>query len=580
MNGISYVSKSINRRQFQFGICVLLGILLFLLIAGKIDEIYTVWELGDEAGYIFNAAYFCGADWSSSAGANAYYGFGYSVFLIPVWYLAETGLEVIRGALIVNVLALVGTYILLLYLLNKLVKGVNVVFLAIISFIVCLNPYLVCNALKVDCETIVTFWYCLVLFLFYKSIEQNKCIYNVLLGLALAYFYAIHTRTIVLIVSVLVCYVISYIIKKANISLKNYITIIIAFGIGIMVVQWIKNDILSYMQWCSGNEEVVNVIGTNYIVERLSWLLNFENLKIYLMSFLCKLFYLSIMTAGVWILGCVEFFYEAKNDKLEILATKLVIIFGCFFMILVCTMNHYIETVDFRYFFYSRYYENACIPFMAIMLYYAAKIVSNKKIIFMSNIVIINLGLVVLKLRDILPNQTVYLDTARIPAFSFLIEANNEYVSMIICGILFCVLFVLLISVLPNNRARKYIVAAMIFVFLWRNSEIGVDKILQVNRNNQEDVHMVECMVDEEMEVYMIDDDSYIYSNYWYRIQVLLKDKQLQVIDSKDLLKVDEISEGSYLVLYNCSPLNVEYKEKYHHIADGAIFNLYQKNKQ
>ena len=70
--------------------------LIFLYYSRKIPYIYTVWELADEYGYLANAAYMSGRDWSFMV--DLYYGYGYSILLIPLFWIFDSGLSIIRGA--------------------------------------------------------------------------------------------------------------------------------------------------------------------------------------------------------------------------------------------------------------------------------------------------------------------------------------------------------------------------------------------------------------------------------------------------------------------------------------------------
>ena len=69
--------------NIQYLIVFLLGVLIFVLYGSNVKNIYTVWQIGDEAGYLMNAAFFSGHDWSGIYEVIPYYGYGYSLLLIP-----------------------------------------------------------------------------------------------------------------------------------------------------------------------------------------------------------------------------------------------------------------------------------------------------------------------------------------------------------------------------------------------------------------------------------------------------------------------------------------------------------------
>ena len=71
----------------------------------KIPQVYIVWELMDEFGYLADAAYLSGNKWPYVT--DFYYGYGYSLWLIPLFLVFDTGIEIIRGALAVNAVIVV-----------------------------------------------------------------------------------------------------------------------------------------------------------------------------------------------------------------------------------------------------------------------------------------------------------------------------------------------------------------------------------------------------------------------------------------------------------------------------------------
>ena len=90
------------------------AVILFAILRKSIVNADTVWELADEAGYLSNTAYFLGHDWEDVRATMPYYAYGYSVFLIPVYLFTNTGVELIRGAMYINLFFAIGTYFLCL----------------------------------------------------------------------------------------------------------------------------------------------------------------------------------------------------------------------------------------------------------------------------------------------------------------------------------------------------------------------------------------------------------------------------------------------------------------------------------
>ena len=55
----------------------------------NIDKTYQMYILGDEFGYWTNAAYMFGYNWSSVTSHNTYYSWGYSLLLVPLFYISN-----------------------------------------------------------------------------------------------------------------------------------------------------------------------------------------------------------------------------------------------------------------------------------------------------------------------------------------------------------------------------------------------------------------------------------------------------------------------------------------------------------
>ena len=72
---IDCMQMIITDSRMQIGIILLLGLVLIGIYGSNIKNINTVWELADEAGYLCNAAYLSGTDWSDVATTIPYYGY-------------------------------------------------------------------------------------------------------------------------------------------------------------------------------------------------------------------------------------------------------------------------------------------------------------------------------------------------------------------------------------------------------------------------------------------------------------------------------------------------------------------------
>ena len=57
------INRIKNNIKKQYIIVFMLGVVLSIIYGSKINNVNTVWELGDEAGYLCNVAYMAGTDY-------------------------------------------------------------------------------------------------------------------------------------------------------------------------------------------------------------------------------------------------------------------------------------------------------------------------------------------------------------------------------------------------------------------------------------------------------------------------------------------------------------------------------------
>ena len=95
-------------RMLLFG----LSVVLLIVYLSNLEHFYTVWEIYDEACYLFNAS-ICSntVKWQETfAYCNSYYGWGYSILLVPLFWFCKNCVQLIRGAIVVNTLLVVASY--------------------------------------------------------------------------------------------------------------------------------------------------------------------------------------------------------------------------------------------------------------------------------------------------------------------------------------------------------------------------------------------------------------------------------------------------------------------------------------
>ena len=569
------INRLKNNIKIQYIIVFLLGITLSIIYGSKIHNVTTVWELGDEAGYLCNAAYMAGLDWSSVSSILPYYGYGYSIILIPVFLVARTGIELIQGAIFINVICVVITYLLEVYVSSKLLKKTNIVVLAIFCFISVITPYMATNTFKVLCEVFLTMWLWVIASFLILTYKIHKWWTYIILGVATAYIFFIHTRAIIVIVSMIVT--VSIMLYKRMISRKDFIlfllSIVICFGI---LYIFKKNIIVHSMQLRENDARTdVNMVNSNYIVARIKWLI--KDYPLYIIGFSGKILYLITSTGCIFLYGITEIYKKVKEywSKQDCLELVLYLFFGCtfVFMLIACVLNGAGTENNFTYIFYSRYYEYTLPAILIIGLYNIVYCKENCIINSIYVLITVSLGMVTSMARTYLLNSDeVHVDTARIPGFTYLIMQDTSFKVFIYHITIFCVVLLVLIAIVKIYLKNKcqWVLIIGILILLSINSKDCINKVFQASIDAEEDVELAMYIID----TYADDEIPFINSDYKWpaffsRMQVLLKDKKLVI------LQEDEMNDEKYFVTYLFSELGSKLEVDGKLIKRGAVFGLY-----
>ena len=289
-----------SKLQKDFFLILILGLILLYFYGKNITKVCTVWEIPDETGYLANAAYFLGYDWKCIRGIIPYYGFGYSLILIFAFLLSNTGIQLIQIACIINLLSIIGIFLLLIKLYEKLELHESKLVIISVAFITCLHPYLGSNVYKVMCETFLAFWYIFLVLIMLEALEKGRVYLYVLLGCITAFIYFIHTRAVICCLSVFFVFVCLIFFSGKKEITVNFISMVGGFFLFFLFLFTIKNGLLQSVEEIRKEIQNVgvstqltahNLITKEYILTRIVWLFEDGNWKTYLMSFICKIFY-------------------------------------------------------------------------------------------------------------------------------------------------------------------------------------------------------------------------------------------------------------------------------------------------
>ena len=554
------------------GACV-----IFVFYARYALHINTVWELPDEYGYIANAAYLSGTEWSPLS--NMYYGWGYSLLLLPFFLIGSKGTALIRGAILVNALCTVATYWIQIGLISRLCKKINKYIVVLMAFVLSFYPYIMASNVKVLSEPLLTLMIWLCGLVLCKALETKHVGWYALLALCMAYTFFVHTRSFVFIGTWMLVLVLMDILKKVN--WKHLLIVFVLFAVFYVMGYEVKNmlitDVYSNVvgtDASQGTTTVANVIGIGAIIGKIKALFTGQ-ISIYLCSIICKYFYLAVATVGTYQLGvyavtkdCLAKWRQRIPFSVEEWI-KLSFVLASLLMICATTMNSPGRLNAVAFFFYGRYYEYLVLPVVVFGLEYFVSSKLGWKTHLIHTAVVIVSGVVVYMMHQLIESQVVTIDIFRMSSFSGLTLEGIDYRRMVVCYLSVTVLSILIGAALNHKESVRWMFLVVVLAgFAFNNKEI--DKlVISFSEAALPDNAIVEYVLEnvDEEQVYYLDGQ---YVSYTTRMQVLLGMKQLVVLGIEDLEQASE----NYLLVQTSSRYSEELSE-FEKVMSGYYYDLY-----
>lgn len=580
------VNTKINSTKIQNLIIFLLGFILFFCYLINVPNISTVWEMGDEAGYIGNAAYFAGYKWDELLpNLPGYFGYGYSLLLVPLFFICKTGGTLIRGAIVINVLCIVTMYFIQVYLLPRILKDCSKIVLAFLAFAFCLHPYIASNGMKVLCESFLTLQVWIIGLVFYKALYTKKSGYYIGLGMTTAYIFFIHTRGIAVITAMLLVLIVYFAKDRSQIKQGSFFAV--GFSIMFILCYYVKSQIIGLIgtgKFVGTEDTVYNVIGSSYIWDRLKWLFMKENFIYYVTQAFGKTFYLFYSSCGLILFGVTEgarrIWKFLKNDMTENEISDYLVSFFCLsfiVMFLLCCING-VTLERCATVIYGRYFEYT-VGFPIILGGYC--VITNKfskKFFPEAGCIIIVVGAVASNVIKIVESDLLGIDTARYAGFSYPVSVNEDYVSMIYYCILVTLLFVVIYWVIQDCKIRKHIIPVCLIIVMVLNSAKCISTINEINDSCKSDMQMAQFMEEngENTLVYFVY-EPFRFDLHYMRMQIFLKNSSMHVIYPEEY---DSIADDVYIVTYLNSEFASALKTEYQlqPVMTSTYFELFIKD--
>lgn len=521
------------------------GIIFFVCALGY-DKLHFPSVMNDEFGYLGNAAYLAGYNWSEILTDIPYYSYGYSSILTPLFLIMENGADIYMAASIVNTFALIGSFFLLNYICKKLFDNISCLFRNAICLIATLNAYTLIMSGYALAECMLFFSICVWCAWLIHFLDKPSVLRGGILAILVAYIHLLHQRALAILVATTLMITCLTIIKKIDKRIVIVYFIVLIMGI---VLQTEGKQIIKSAIWNTTVGTLENDYGGLYSV--VFSLLSVDGLLNFIFSFVSKLyaiftsyFYIPLFFMEYTLKKCWKCFEKKNIDKKTILMITLVLALICAFGITALFVMYPTRKDAI---IYSRYVEYLLGPIIALGLC-ALKETEYKwsRIIVYIAIGILSGG-VVLKAWSWVDNDNFIAISS--PVLSIFFKDNSFHVfwPVLLIGAIF---WILSISFSLKKKIIKYIIIVGIIcmsVSIGYKVKADWDQFELIKKSTLEIGEQIEARtleIDKIVEVFIIREPIEYYTMHYYGgfIQQYLPHVAMHYIT---LDKIDEIYDSN-----------------------------------
>ena len=286
------------------GLCVLAVLAAVCLRAGNYCA-PTV--MPDEMGYWCAGAFFAGFSWADVMGTSPYYSFGYGLILAPLFHLFEDPVWMFRAAIVLNGLFLVGVYLLAADSIRRVNLPLKSGTRRLAALALALYSYQIYNAQATQPDTVMVFFYWLVIWLLIGLLHSDRLWRTAALAVSVVYLFTLHMRNLGIVIALCLLYLVLILCKVVR--SRHIFVLVVMMTVGFAAVfAW--KDIYTTAVW--QGSAIADINNTNTAFSTVGSLLSWQGLVQLAVNLLGRIFYL----------GCSTFlmFYWALWQVLRTLA--------------------------------------------------------------------------------------------------------------------------------------------------------------------------------------------------------------------------------------------------------------------
>lgn len=525
--------------------------------------------LMDEFGYWEHAASMAGYDWTGVMVSAPWYGWGYSLLLLPLFWVCENMSTMYHMAILMNGCMMVGVYFIAKKLsgklCNKMSYGESVLAAAVVSLY---SAYL--GQSKVAfAEIAVYFSFWILVYCFVNMLETKKKIWFLLTSVFAGVTYVMHNRMIVVFIALGMVAVLMLILK--SIDWKEFLCLLVPMAIIYLLNDQIREMLQSNIQITTNLQFGVNdIAGRKWRFRLLS---NMEGILTAIKTALGELVYLGLSTFLVGSIGLVAVLINLKNEVKRAVKDNRLYIYLFILLnflgewaistLVNMPMKEQIADAAQSFFYYGRYID-AVIGIIILIgileILHGAGLTKAVNIIF-SMVTLVAFSYITYKHTLLSENMATNLFC--IPGIWYISVFEDENIFKLTQQLLIPISMIGLLSVLVIMKKSMGKVALVLAAVLYLI--VG----LSYNESYITKIHGEQGEIFTWMEKYCESDEVY-YLEGSYRAQYFL---QASSVDKRvKAVRPEEIAEKEDAFLVTETPV---YLENLHECMRGATFWLY-----
>ncbi len=585
------LNKMFSERQILVVPSLVYGVIIFLCATYRIEVLDDPY-FTDEIGYWAAGAWFSGHDWSSVMSKSAYYGWGYGLFLAPL-FLINNSIKMFHTAVVLNAVFLWGTFFFnyrtLCVLFEKSKRT-----LLFIAFCSCMYTYNLVYAHTSMSEICLTFFFSMAVYTICLFFKKKTLLSGLLSSLVLMALVAVHLRCLIFVIAVIP--VIIWMLIHERKDFKKILFFILGVAALLAMVFFVKEYIVNvlYTDAQTGTHIDFNDSISGKLT-KLEGIFTPEWWESFRISLAGKIFYLSVSSFFILpfaIVGIVKYFWEMrKTYKSYLFLFLLLCALGNLAFIAYSSMNP--GRVD--QLLYGRYLENMVSVLLAIGLVYVFENGTELKYVFLVAVVC-NYVFAQSIFNELMDDEKKYnraieailpIQTSGIAGFPNVKLLNSEvsfsYYPLMIALVVGVCWFIIL-------KKQKYVAAILVMVCWTLTAQTAVTNYIynlnqtidNVGNTRIKRFSRVMAVADY---IELLGDLPYVYYLYeegndtsayydMFSLQYDLVDCELITLDNEEL---DSLEEGEILIVHKYNTMYSEVLETYNLLYDTAYFGVFIK---